>query len=183
MHARFTTTLGMPVTDESEDDIGHISGILIHPDQGKVEGFYVACSSFFRTQELFLTVHDITHMGTRVRVRHPEHLSPVEDVMRLAPLLEDHRTVLGQRVMTESGAYLGTCADVQFETKTFQLEWVFPKKWFRWMRPVSRGDIVQIKDDIIVRDPSVPATVTASDVVMQTIEPLVGPTASRVKDN
>jgi len=171
----------MPVTDEAEDDLGHVSGILINPDLGKIEGFFVAVSSFFRTHELFLSVQDILHVGTRIRIRHPESLSPVEDVMRLATLLGDGRNVIGHVIVTGSGKMNGKCVDIQFETKTFHLEWLFPKRWFRWTRPISRVEIVQIRNEIIIRDPSAPAKVSATDVVMQTIEPLVGPTATRTK--
>lgn len=179
MHARFTTALGMSVTDELEDDIGIVTGILVHPDLAKVEGFFISVSSFMHRKELFLPVSGILHFGTRIRVRHSDAVAPVEDVMRLAPLLEDNRTVIGQRIVTENGSYIGRCCDIQFETKAFQLEWLFPKKLFRWRRPISRREILQIKNDIIIKDPNGLQTVNATDVVMQTLEPLVGPSVTR----
>lgn len=183
MHVRFSTTIGMPVTDDmTEEVVGTLSGILIHPDMAKVEGFFVNIHQFLRSEQLFLAVGDILHFGNRVRVRSEDVLAPVEERLRLRALLDDGRTLLGQRIITESGRTVGRCSDIQFETKTFQLEWLFPRRFFRWQRPIPRSNIVQVRlDAIVVRDLVLPATVTPAEVVLKTLDPLAtGTPASRV---
>jgi uncharacterized protein YrrD len=186
MNVRFTTIIGMPVTDDqTEDDIGTISDILIQPDTAQVEGFFVSVSSLFHQQTLFLSVMDVLHVGTRVRVRHADVLAPLEDLIRLQSLLEDGRTMLNQLMITESGRRLGRCLDVQFETQTFLIGWFFPKKWFRWQVPVPRSAIVEVRpDEVIVRDLVLPDTpIRSAKAVFQTLDPLGGTTVSRVKGN
>jgi len=184
MHVRFTTCAGMPVTDDQlEEDIGTIGDILIHPDTATIEGFFVVIPSFLHTQVLFLPALDIMHFGSRVRVRHAESLSPVEDIVRLQSLLSEKRPVLGQRMLTESGKDLGICRDVQFETRTFHVEWFYPRKWFRWRAPIAALNILEIREDaIVVRDPVLMQKVTPAETVLQSLEPLTGAPLSRVED-
>src|SRR5665213_4361316 len=144
MHVRYSTMIGMALTEDGADDaVGSIAGILLHPVELKVEGFFVSAKPL-SSEPLFLAVHDILHLGNRVRVRSTDVLSPADERVRLLPLLEDPRTVLGQKMVTQSGRIIGRCRDVQYETKTFQLEWLFPKRFFRWQVPIPRTSIVQV---------------------------------------
>ncbi|MDD4628835.1 MAG: hypothetical protein PHE68_05615, partial [Candidatus Peribacteraceae bacterium] len=153
-----STCLGLPVLDDSAEEVfGTIAGVLLHPDAGKVEGFFVQIPRFLRSEELFLPASDIVRWGLRVTVRNAEALAPPEEYLRVVPLIEDGRTILGQRIRTESGKELGRCKDVQWNTKTFSLEWLFPRRWFTWGLPIPVTEIAEVKRDaIIVRDP--PAT-------------------------
>lgn len=140
--------------DGSEEFLGKLSGILLHPDLGRVEGFFVQVNGFLRTEELFIAAPDIVHWGTRIRVSSSNALSPIEERIRQSELGQDGRTVLGQKILTESGAYLGICRDVQFETVTFRLEWIFPKKFFRFGAGIPASSIIEVKpESIVVRDP------------------------------
>lgn len=177
MHVRFTTAAGLPVMEEgSSAAIGTICGILIHPDRGGIEGFFVRVPSFLHSLELFLPSIDILHWGSRVRVRSAEALSSLEDLVRLRDLAQEGRPVLGQRILTESGVKVGRCADVQFDTKTFRLEWLFPRRWLRWGRALPTSSVVLVRQDaVIVRD----AVLLAEDAatgpsVLETIDPLRG---------
>lgn len=144
----------MPVVAENEDSVpGQIAGIFIHPDTGTVEGFFVQTGGLFGGQELFLATADIRHWGTRVRVRSEDVLSPPGERVRLQSIVQENRPLLGQNILTKSGTRVGRCRDVQFETKTFRLEWLFPRRWLRWGSPVPASAIIEVKREaIIVRD-------------------------------
>lgn len=146
----------MPVLDsETGELLGTVANILIHPDTGKVEGFFVRIPGLF-AEQLFLGSDDIRHWGTRITVRGHDALSPVDDRVRLQPLLDGHRPVLGQKILTESGASIGRCRDVQFSTVDFRLEWLFPRKFFRWSLPVPVSQILEVKPEaIVIKDPAV----------------------------
>ena len=76
--------------------------------------------------------------------------------IRLQSMLSDRRTVLGQRIATESGRALGVCRDVQFNTETFLIEWLFPKRFFRWGIALPVAEVKEITPRaIIIRDPMV----------------------------
>lgn len=179
MHVRFSTCIGLDVVDaDSDERLGEINGILIHPDTGKVEGFFIKRRKWLGGDGLFLASVDIAHWGLAVRVRDPEVLSPLEDRIRLAAIAEDGRTVLGQEMMTEGGMGIGTCADVQFETKTFMVEWFFPKSWWKWKPAVPFSAIVEVRADaIVVREPTATAKAGKRMQVLKTIDKLAEPPA------
>lgn len=154
MHLRFSTAVGLPVIEEhAREACGLVSGILLHPDLGKVEGFFVRVAGFFRSEERLLQAVDILHWGKYVRIRDESVLIPVEDVIRLAALLEEDRPIIGQRIISEGGTTLGTCRDVQFDTNAFLLEWLFPRTLFRWRRAIPASSIVEVRPDaVVVRD-------------------------------
>lgn len=144
----------MPVASEdTQESLGSLSDICIHPDTGVVEGFFVRTPSIFGGEDLFLATADIRHWGTRIRVVNGDVLGAIEDRVRLTTLLSEGRMILGARMITKSGQRLGRCRDVQFETKTFRLEWLFPRTFFRWGIPVPLTSIVEVKREaIVVRD-------------------------------
>lgn len=148
----------MPVLDEGGDALGTLSAPLIHPDTGSIEGFFVRLPGMFAGADPFVSTHDILHWGTYVRVNDGDALGPIEDRLRLASLAQEGRTILGQRIMTESGRSCGTCADVQFDTRHFQLEWIFPRRWWRWGIALPASDIVEVRPSaVVVREPVLPA--------------------------
>lgn len=154
MHLRFSTCNGVPVVEDgSGSSVGRIIDILIHPDTGKVEGFFVHVPGGYPHESLFLSTYDIMRWGTAVHVRTHEMLAPLEDRERLKPLLDDHRTFLKQKIRTEGGRKLGRCADVQFDTDDWHVEWIFPKRYFRWGVPLPIVEVIEVrKDAIIVRN-------------------------------
>ena len=155
MRVRFTRCPGLPVVDDDTGEpLGAISGILLHPDTGVVEGFFVRTPGLFRGPDRFLGSVDILHWGTRITVRHVDVLTGPEERVRLQPILESGRPVLGQPIITESGTVLGRCADVQFDTEHYRLEWLFPRRFLHWGVPVPASQIVEVRREaIVVKDP------------------------------
>lgn len=149
----------MPVVDDRSDEaIATVSGVFVHPDLGTLEGLFVQGQN----GEEFLSVHDIIHWGRAVVVRDGDVLAPLDERVRLSALWNERRTVLGQRIVTESGKIVGRCADIQFETDTFRVEWIFPRRWFQWKRPIPAGTIVEVRPEAVcVRDAELPVATTS----------------------
>lgn len=175
MHLRFSTCVGLPIlAEDTEEFLGTIGGILIHPDRSTVEGFFVRRPGLLRTSGLFLSSQDITRFGRRILVRDAERVAPAEEYLRIAPLLADPRTVLGQRIRTESGAPLGRCRDVQFENTTMRLTWIFPRRLLRWREPIAARQILEIRREaIIVRDPPAPVMERTMEETERKVIPLL----------
>ncbi len=174
MQSRFSTALGLPVVEEdSLHPLGMIDGILLHPDTGRVEGFFVAAPGFFSTHRLFLPVSAICRWSRRVTVRDADSLAPLDEHVRLARLADDPRNILGQRIITEGGRRLGVCADVQFDTTAFQLQWLFPKKYLLfWGVPVPAQTIAEVRPDaILVREQTVTVANSAPATPELTVTP------------
>lgn len=178
MHLRLSSSLDTPVIEDgTEDVLGVICGALIDPDRAIIEGFMLRPSGlFFQTSSLFLSRNDILHWGRAIRVRDHHALTTPDDIVRLQPLLQDPRTVLGQTIRMEAGPALGRCRDVQFSTKTFMVEWMFPRRFWRWGLPIPVSEVLEIRPDaIIIRDPNRPKEVRAAPTILQKIETLAEP--------
>ena len=169
MHVRFRSCVGISVVEELDEQIlGTISGVLIHPDTGKIEGFLVQVGGFLAGKDLFIASMDIVRWGTRVHVRDYDCLAPVEDRIRLVPLLHDPRTILDQRIRTVDGAFVGMCRDFQFNTDTMAIEWLFPRRFFRWGIALPISEVVEVQPAaIIVRNPVTPETQKEEDTSLQ----------------
>lgn len=165
MHIRFTHCKGLPVVEEhSQEPLAYVSGVLVHPDMGKVEGFFVQVRHFLHSETLFLAVADIAHWGRMIVIRDRDALAPLEEHVRLDALLREGRTVLGQDVRNEEGATFGVCRDIQFETKTFRMEWIFTRALFRRGRSFPVASIIEVQTDaVIVRDQAAVAQPTEEE--------------------
>jgi sporulation protein YlmC with PRC-barrel domain len=154
MHVRLSTCLGAGVIDRGGEFIGVLSGVFLHPDTGKIDGVFVAVpAGIFATVQLFCAAEDIAHWGAMVQIGSRDALAPIEDRIRLAPLLREGRTVIGQMIRTESGRTIGVCRDIQFDTGKMCIEWLFPKRFFRWGIALPIADVIEVRRDaIIVRE-------------------------------
>ena len=148
MQTRFSSCIGMEIVEESTEEVlGFVLDVLIHPDKGRVMGFYTGIHSY-------LSGFDIVNFGNRITVRDHHAICDPTEIIRLQPLLEDRRRLLGQRVRTEKGKWLGRCKDVQFDTESMHITWLFPKRFFRWGRSIPVREILEVrKDAIIVQEP------------------------------
>lgn len=157
MHLKYSSCRGMSVLEEgSAEEVGSFQEFLIHPDTGKIEGCFVAVPEFFWSQILFVPVTEIVRWGTRISIRSSKSLFPIEENVRLLPLFLGGRAVLRQPIRTETGKYIGRCMDIQFDTRHFMVEWIFPRRMLRWGTALPLSSIVEVrKDSIIVRDASV----------------------------
>lgn len=154
MHVRFSSCIGLPIMEEGvEGAIGTVSGILIHPDTAAIEGFFVYVHGAPSGDPYLVSSMDILRWGTRVYVRSADVIAPASDRIRLQSLLEDNRTVLDQKIVSETGMQLGRCKDVQFNTETMHVEWIFPRKFFRWGVALPIAEVIEIRlDAIIIKD-------------------------------
>ncbi|MBU0458419.1 PRC-barrel domain-containing protein [Patescibacteria group bacterium] len=174
MHLRLSTSLGLPVIEQQEEHVvGNLSDILIDPDKGKVEGLYIDVPGFAGSRALFCSNLDVIKWGTHISILDADVLAPAEERIRLEPLLKDKRTVIGQKVITESGKILGKCKDVQFDTASMRITWLFPKKFFRWRGAVPASEIIEIKEEaILVRDSDLPVEEKEAIDPVDTLEKL-----------
>lgn len=150
MRVRLSTVIGLPVVDESEQILGTIADMCIHPDTLGIEGFFVRIPRFFSSELMFLSCSEVEHWGSRIRVRHAHALSPVEDLVRISRILEEGRPVIRQMIVSDADIYLGRCHDIQFDTRSFRVEWLFPRRFLRWGIPIPIRAVVQVKPEAIV---------------------------------
>lgn len=158
--------MSMAIVEQGTDHtLGSISGVLIDPDTGKIEGFFVG-------NQDFVSSLDIVRFGARVYVSHSDCIAPAEDRVRLQALLKDPRHIIGQKIVYESGKTIGTCTDIQFTTKTMHIEWLFPRRFFKEGRPIPVSDVIEVTANaIIVSDPDVKAPIQEEELTSALADP------------
>ncbi|OGJ54961.1 hypothetical protein A3D11_02675 [Candidatus Peribacteria bacterium RIFCSPHIGHO2_02_FULL_49_16] len=150
MQVRFTMQKSIPVLDEhSSEVLGTVEEPLIHPDTGKIEGFFITTGGWF-SPDIFLPTSHIVRWGKYVWVRDGEALGPLRDIIRLQMLFDEGRHVLGQPIVTEEGRMLGVCRDVQFHTQFFLVQWLFPRRFLWWGTPIPMNAVTIITQQSIV---------------------------------
>lgn len=165
MHVRLSTSLHTPVFERDGDEVlGFLSGLLLQPDTGAIEGIYVEAPRFLARDQYFCPAMDIIHWGASIEVRGADSLAPPGEHIRLQTLFEDGRTILGQLIRTEGGRPLGHCKDLQFDTERMQVEWLFPKRLWRWGVALPLSDVVEVRREaVIVRDPAISAPIAREE--------------------
>ncbi len=155
MHLRSSQIRGIPIVDDGTQQIvGFLNTPLIDPDSGRILGFFVL-AAFMGSGELFLQCSDIVAWGTRVHVRSEDCLSPPGELIRLKSVLGNSRPVIGQPIrIKDTKRNLGICSDVQFSTRHFITEWIFPRKFFIARQPIPMADVLEVTPEAVwVRDP------------------------------
>lgn len=164
MHLRSSQVRGIPVIDDgTQQTVGFLESPLIDPDTGRIIGFFVLPASM-GGGEVFLQSLDITAWGTRVHVRSGDCLSPPEELIRLQSALSDPRRMLGQTIRTkDTKRSIGICGDVQFNTRHFLAEWIFPRRFFISRQPLPISEVIEVTPEAIwVRDPVRPVRAEVS---------------------
>lgn len=149
MHVRASVISGTQVvSDATQYIVGTLGAPLIDSDTGKIVGFFV--HSFEMGRELLLQSIDITSWGTRVHILSEDRLGPPEDFVRFEKLLTDGRTFLGQTIRVQgTGRSLGKLCDVQFSTRHFLVEWIFPRRFFFAQTPIAASEIVEVTPEAV----------------------------------
>lgn len=147
---RASQSQGMLVVDDStQEAVGVLDRPLIDPDTGRIVGFFVL-SVILGDAELFLQAQDIVSWGTRVHVLSADRLGPPEDFVRLKARLEDLRTFLGQKILVQGTRQsLGVLEDVQFDTRHFAVEWLFPRRFFFIRQPIPASEILEVTQEAV----------------------------------
>lgn len=150
MHIRLSMARGMKIVDDStQQTVGILEDPLIDPDSGRIIGFFVTSLSLGESH-LFLQTIDVVSWGTRIHILSADRLGPPHDFVRLTSRLEDPRRFLGQALRVHgTGRSLGTLVDVQFNTRHFVVEWLFPRKWLWTRQPLPASDIVEVTNEAI----------------------------------
>lgn len=156
MQTRFSTVAGAHIVEEqSMECVGFLRAPLIDPDTGIIVGFFVLGAHPDAPVDAFVASADIIAWGTSVHIRSLDVLSPPEDLIRLRGILHDDRRVLGQTIMIRgTRRTIGRCADVQFDTRRCALQWIFPRRFWIYRRPIAVTEIEEITPEAIwIADP------------------------------
>ena len=126
----YQSVLGASVLEfDSGDLLALVTGIIVHPDTGVVEAFWVKPlgSSLSRA---VLRSADILEFKKHLYVRSAQVLAEAEEVIRVSEILNEGRFFLENTVQNEAGDSYGHCVNLSFDTDSFMLQQLYCKKTF-----------------------------------------------------
>ena len=153
--------MGMPVISiEKGEEVAKIHDIIYNAEQGRLIGFFVTRGGglFSSGESFYLGADDLHALGEdAVTVDTAQVLTPLKGISK-SPVEEAGQPVLGKRLLTEGGKFLGNVEDVLVERETRRVVAyeVSGGLWQDMMRgqsdvPVSRVTTIG-KDVVVVPD-------------------------------
>jgi sporulation protein YlmC with PRC-barrel domain len=139
---------------DSGDLLAMVTGIIINPDSGMVEAFWVKPATLPYRAAILKTT-DILEFKKNLYIRSDKVLAQAEDVIRINAILEDGRTFLGNLVQNEAGDSYGRCDNLSFDTDTNALKQIHCKKSLLGVfnldqRIFSYESIIKVLPDMIL---------------------------------
>lgn len=106
-----------------------VSDIIIHPDTGKVEAFWVKSVSV-PIANAIVRVDDILEWKKNIYVRDERAIVDPADIIKISDTLSRNTFFIGNRVKNKAGEYLGRVYDLSFDDKNFSIKQIFTQKTF-----------------------------------------------------
>lgn len=104
--------------------IADITGLIINPDNLKVEAFY--CRDYYAKAELVLVTQDIREVSAHgYIINDHEQLTKVEDLVRLKEVIGINFSLIGKQVDTISKAKIGKVADYATEVDSMFIQKIY----------------------------------------------------------
>lgn len=161
--------MGAKVLEYSSGQIlALVSGIIIHPDTGMVEAFWIKPLTL-PFKNAVLKTSDILEFKKHLYVKDERVFAQADDVIRITEILEEKREFLGTLIQSEAGTAYGKCVNLTFDTETYALKQIYARKSFMGLvtldeRIFAYNDIVKVLPGVIlVNDDS-----TKKETVMAT---------------
>lgn len=101
--------------------IALVTGVIINPDNLKMEGFY--CVDSIDKKQLILLYQDVRDILPQgIVVNDHDVLADPDDLVRLQKVLELNFDIMGKHVETISGEKVGKVSDYAFESATMFIQ-------------------------------------------------------------
>lgn len=112
---------------DSGDLLALINGIIVDPDTGTVEAFWVKPATL-PLKAAVLKVSDILELKKNLYIKSDQVLAEPEDIIRISEILSDGRKFLGTSVVSEAGESYGKCMNLAFDTENFTIRQIHTQK-------------------------------------------------------
>lgn len=136
------------------NDLGTISDLVIEKDSGKIIALLVRKNlSLFRPMVLS-TVDVLEFYNKGVLIKEEKDIVEIEDILRIKEILKDRFKILGSKVITQKGKFLGYLRDFSFDSESnYMATLIVQKRFSKEKRIMNIDRILSItKNKIIIRD-------------------------------
>ena len=177
MIRQYSKIIGTHVLSYAEGDkLATVEDLIVHPDTGKVEGFWVKPLTL-PIKHAVLPVDGVVAWKRNLYVKDDQSFAEPEEVIRIADILLRKTYFIGNRVKTESGTPLGRVFDLDFDERKMFLRYLFVRKSLSFIRPKVRfipyDSIIQVSPEVIVvKDEEVKAVEETS--LVEDRQPVLG---------
>ena len=114
---------------EDGEVIALLQDLIIHPDTGKIEGFWVKPLTLpFRSA--VIQSDSILECKKNIYIKDEREIAEPEDIIRISELLSRNTLFIGNHVKNKSGDGLGSVHDLDFDTKKLYLRNLYTEKAF-----------------------------------------------------
>lgn len=154
MDKLYTQTIGIPVVTDSGYRAGRVYDVILNTETGKIAGFLLGPSG--RT---VIAPVDVLSWNNALVVNDEDDILEIGEIHAVTEALKKRIPVMGNKVITKSGEYLGKVTDFVLHEKMFILTKIHVSKSVMGLFPYDKkiivhNDILEIKKDaIIVKDP------------------------------
>jgi sporulation protein YlmC with PRC-barrel domain len=146
---------GSKVFDSEGQPVGRLARVILDPDNGQILAF-----ELIKRSPKYLSPRDLVSWKKNYLILGQNYeIHSGEDLIRLQKVLRSGRVdIIGRKVRTESGTYVGIVTDCSLHTNHYVLASITTQKsflglWYYDTRLIHQSQIVEIKPrQIIVRD-------------------------------
>jgi len=154
----FSQILGTPVVGHEDGALlAMIRDIIIHPDTGKIEGFWIKSLSLPVNNAILLS-DSILEWKKNIYIKDVREIADADDVIKISEILSRQTDFIGNLVVNESGKNVGQVYDLDFDTNKLYLMNIYTHKSILGIykydpRAFSFDSIIQVLPEyILVKD-------------------------------
>ncbi len=142
-----TNIIGTEITTTENKTVGKVAKILINLDTGKVIGLLI------KRRKLISTI-DIINWKNTIKINDADDIITPDEVIEIKKVLKDKRKLIGSKVVTKAGKYIGIVVDYSINTDFYKLtslvvaKKIFFIKWHKRIIPAT--EILEIKRNKII---------------------------------
>lgn len=146
--------IGTHVLSHAEGDaLAIVEDLIVHPDTGKVEGFWVKPLTL-PLKHAVLPWESVVAWKRNLYVKDDQAMAEPEEIIRISEILSRKTYYIGNKVKTESGKRLGKVFDLDFEEQKMFLRYLFVQKSFLFFSSAPQfihfDSIVQVLPGMII---------------------------------
>ncbi|MBN2096431.1 hypothetical protein JW752_03470 [Candidatus Peregrinibacteria bacterium] len=150
----YSQIIGNPVLREGDGEpAALLQDIIIHPDTGKIEGFWVK-SLILPVNNAVIPSESILEWKKNVYIKDEREIAEPGDIIKITEILSRDTLFMGNQVKNEAGLYLGHVFDLDFDTEKLYLRNMYTQKSFFIFKYDQRlfnyDTIIQVTPDYIV---------------------------------
>ena len=126
----YSQIIGTPIlSHEDGRAIALLQDVIINPDTGKLEGFWVKPLTLPMGNAIIQN-SSILEWKKNIYINDEREITEPEDIIKISEILEMNTLIIGNRVKNESGDELGSVHDLDFDTEKLYLRNLYTQKAF-----------------------------------------------------